>query len=154
MNGWTLGTITLGAILLGRGRADALEQDDDLMQWPASYSAAIQRFAHAISVAEGFGRPDAVPTRLNNPGDLKRSSVPNIGADPQGHLHFRTVADGWEALHRLLYLIVEGRSANFTLDMTIARMGTTYAPGSTSWAANVARELHVPVTTPLAEVLR
>jgi len=50
-------------------------------------------------------------------------------------------------------LIVTGRSASFSLDMTIATMGATYAEWSGNWSRNVAAKLGVPESTTLREVL-
>ena len=143
-----------GAGLLFARRADAGGFDDTWTGGTVTYSSSIRRMAEAIAYAEGFyaaGTP--IPKRLNNPGDLKRSSVPNVGTDAAGHLEFATIADGWEALHRQLQLIVDGRSRVYTLDMTIAQMAAKYAEGSTQWAANVSRRLGVGDSTTLRAVL-
>ena len=147
--------IGLGVWLALQSRASATTHDEAMavIDPPGGYSAAIVRFAQAIAFAEGFGIPGTVPTRLHNPGDLKASSVPSVGADAQGHLRFASDADGWLALYRQLALIVAGRSRVYTLEMTIAQMGTRYAGDSANWTANVARALAVPPTTTLREML-
>lgn len=120
---------------------------------PGGYSPNVTRFANAIARAEGYGIAGAIPTRLNNPGNLKASSVPSIGADANGHLHFATIEDGWRALYRQIQLIIDGKSRVYTLDMTIADMARKYAGWSDNWMRNVATALNVSTTTKLRDVL-
>ena len=120
---------------------------------PGGYSDAVLRVARAIATAEGYYVSESIPSRLNNPGDLKASSVLSVGRDAAGHLEFATIADGWRALYRQLQLIIDGRSQNYMLDMTIAQMGRIYAGNAGAWSANVARMLGVPIDTPLRQVL-
>jgi hypothetical protein len=145
-----------GGLLLLARRAGA-ETTGNGMPDPIQFSDRVQRFAEAVAYAEGWYAPgDTVPKRLNNPGDLKISSVRNIGKDPQGHLHFASPADGWLALHRQIQLIVDGRSRVYTLDMSINDMGARYAPptaGTGAWANNVADRLNVSPSTRLRDVL-
>jgi hypothetical protein len=118
------------------------------------YSAQVRRMAEAIAYAEGYYAPgNPIPRRLNNPGDVKISSVPNIGKDQYGHLHFATPEDGWLALYRQLQLIINGRSSVYTLDMTIEQMGKRWAEANTAWTTNVSTKLGVPATTTLRSVL-
>ena len=107
--------------------------------------------AQAIATAEGYGVPNAIPTVRNNPGDLKLNGLTITT--------FKTPAEGWEALHRQLDLIVSGGSAHYTLDMTIAEMAATWTTTEqTAWAANVVATLRaagwtVTIMTSLREVL-
>ena len=148
---WSLLSSQLGAAT-GAG-------SDDSGAWfgvgAVSYSQQVQRFAQAIAWAEGYYSRNAqvIPRKNHNPGDLKLSSVPNVGSDAQGHLIFATDGDGWEALHRQVQLIVDGRSLVYNLNMTIAEMGAKYAEGSANWTANVCKQLRVPADTVLREVL-
>lgn len=149
MNAWALISTLITVASLAR-RASAQES---VMPSRDVFSEGIRDFAVAIATAEGFYIRGTIPQRLNNPGDLKASSVPSIGKDAHGHLEFRSAADGWLALHRQLQLIVEGRSRVYTLDMTIAQMAARYAEGSAAWSANVTRVLGVPATTKLRALL-
>lgn len=122
----------------------------------------IMQFAIAIARAEGFYVSNSVPSKINNPGDLK---VPGTPADQQtdsGLTVFETVEDGWSALYHQLELITSGRSL-YKLDWTIKQMGDRWAPPPRkpgddvnipgAWAVNVARALGVSVDTPLRDVL-
>jgi hypothetical protein len=94
----------------------------------------LKLFAEAIAFAEGYGRPGAIPTVRNNPGDLK--------LDGATITYFPTPAEGWAALYRQLQLIVSGASRYYSLDMTIADMGNVYtATESSAWSLNVASYL-------------
>ena len=136
-------------VLLAR-RAEGAVTNKSLVE----YSSKVHRMAEAIAYAEGFYAPgNPIPRRLNNPGDLKISSVPNIGKDAAGHLHFATPEDGWLALYRQLQLIINGRSSVYTLDMTIDQMAARYAESNEAWATNVARRLNVAPSTRLRDVL-
>lgn len=119
---------------------------------PASRGARRRRFAEAIGFAEGFGIPGAIPTVRNNPGDLKLNGV-DIAT-------FSSADNGWAALERQLQLIIDGRSAFYTVDMSIADMARVWTTTEqTFWAANVVDFLRrngepgVSTATPLAELL-
>lgn len=143
-------------LLLGDVKLFAREPQHDegsmMPDWP-EYSWMLKRFAEAIAFAEGWYVVGSIPQRLNNPGDLKTSGIPSIGQDAQGHLHFASPDDGWRALYRQLQIIVDGKSAHYSLGMTILQMGDKYAPGSVSWPRNVAARLNVSTGTRLREVL-
>lgn len=118
-------------------------------------SSKVIAFALAIAKAEGFYKPGSVPSKTNNPGDLK---LPNTPATSGGITIFSTLEEGWAALYRQLELIISGKSRYYRLDMTIHQMGATYAPTGdnnipNAWAKNVAAALGVPVTTTLRQVL-
>jgi hypothetical protein len=97
------------------------------------------QFAAAIANAEGFGISGAIPTRNNNPGDLK--NWPGVPADPNGYSVFPSAQAGWDALQQQLDSIAAGASAYYTPEMSIAQMGQVWASGDPNWAANVAAYL-------------
>jgi hypothetical protein len=151
----TIGGLALMLTRVARaGATPSRYEEDDTLVARVTYSQAVQRMAQAIARAEGYYLVGSVADRLNNPGNLKKSSVPSIGADTSGHLQFASKNDGWEALFRQLQLIVDGRSRVYTLDMTIAQMAARYAESNLAWASNVARGLGVPVTTVLRDIMR
>jgi len=147
--------LAVGGLVVLRGRAAATDTTEMQTPDPVDFAPGIKRMAEAIAYAEGYYGPgDPVPRRLNNPGDLKASSVPAIGTDTAGHLHFATIELGWLALYRQLQLIVDGRSRVYKLDDTIATMGQRYAPPNpVIWAGNVAGRLRVPTSVRLRDVL-
>lgn len=119
-------------------------------------TAGISRLAQAIAKAEGYGIPNAIPTRANNPGNLKAGAptLPNSG----GITQYPTPAAGWAALERQLSIIATGQSAHYTVSMTLAEMGAKWAPSGDNnivgaWARNVASALGVPLSTRLESIL-
>lgn len=131
---------------------------DEYVPGSTSYSEAIKRVARAIASAEGFGVPGAIPTVANNPGDLVIPGwSPTIGDSTgmggPGIAVFDSVDYGWSRLYRQLALILQGGSAHYNLDMSIADMGQKWAYGDPNWAHNVARALNVSTNTPLWQVL-
>lgn len=114
------------------------------------------RFAQAVSVAEGFGIPGAIPTTANNPCDL---SVGDSGsfetdgvANKENVVRFVHLEDGWQAAYVKFNRILAGRSLVYPLTMTLAEMGLRYSGGDPNWSANVAKELGVSTETTLADL--
>jgi hypothetical protein len=137
-----------------------------MMPDPPSISAIVptmlnglQTFAEAIAFAEGYGADSLnVPTRANNPGDLKLPNTAVTGAE--GISVFATADDGWNALKHQLALIVNGSSHVYTLGMTIREMGAHWTDTQADvWAGNVASYLqtngfpNVDADTPIGAVL-
>lgn len=56
-----------------------------------------QGWLDGIAQAEGYGKPDTVPTRSNNPGDLKVGDI-GYGREPGGITHFPNPEAGYNAL--------------------------------------------------------
>jgi hypothetical protein len=116
-------------------------------------SSQIERFAKAIARAEGFGIPDAIPTRAHNPGDLViPGSTNRIG---EGITVFASDEEGWNALYHQLGLIAIGHSHVYSPSMTILEMAekwTATVSQQQGWATNVAAYLGVPITTTLQQV--
>jgi hypothetical protein len=123
-------------------------------------TSKIRKFADAIARAEGFYVAGSIPARSNNPGDLKSPTWTYPGelegqSLGEGIATFRSSNDGWNALYNQLALIVNGESSVYSLDDTIASMGSKWAgagEGST-WAANVAAYVGAPASSKLYEVL-
>lgn len=120
---------------------------------PSDYPDRLKETARAIARAEGFYVPGSIPERAHNPGNLK-VGAPTLGTS--GITVFDSDELGWAALYRQLARIIEGRSAHYTLDTTIAEMGrkwTATEHEQSAWASNVAGALGVGVETPLNQVL-
>lgn len=63
------------------------------------------KLAQAIAREEGFGIPGTLPTRNNNPGDLRHAPDETHPADaPDSVGAFPDPADGWAMLERQLQL--------------------------------------------------
>lgn len=119
-----------------------------------SFGSGVSRLAQAIAKAEGYGLPNAIPTRANNPGNLKLGAPVLKGTEIT---QFATAAEGWAALEKQIRLMLTGASAHYKPTMTIAEVGAKWAPSGDNnvvgaWAANVAKFLGVSVSTPLRAV--
>lgn len=121
-------------------------------------SAEVERFAHAIALAEGFGPKTHLPTRYHNPGDIKSNrkftKLPgqkSIGKG--GHIVFRDDAAGWSALADLLTKMVDGRSRHFNADMTVSQVARHYAGNWRPWVKIVTKELGVESDAKLRDLL-
>jgi hypothetical protein len=91
------------------------------------------KFAQLIAKMEGFGKPGAIPTLRNNPGDLRHSphsSHDGIGPDDIGIID--TVEHGWEDLERQLALYAER-------GMTMQEAIYEFAPPNENDTANYLR---------------
>lgn len=106
----------------------------------------IIRIAAAIAKAEGYGVPGAIPTRQNNPGNIR---------DQTGQIAtYSTPEEGWQALYRQVLLMLTGESRYYRPEMTIAEIARIYTgePTYMNWAVNVARELGVSTDTRLRDI--
>lgn len=64
-----------------------------------------------VAKREGFGVPNSLPTRHNNPGSLVYAGQRGAVRGDRGFARFATAREGWEALERdLRKKLAEGRS--------------------------------------------
>jgi hypothetical protein len=91
----------------------------------------VPRIATLFALREGFGIAGAVPTRDNNPGDLRHApGAQHEPGDPDGIGHFETPEEGWAALVRQLYLYAD--RDHLTLEQAVYR----FAPPSENRTAD------------------
>lgn len=115
-------------------------------------SPLVKKIADAIAAAEGYGVVGARPTRNNNPGDLTYAfGYPTTGKDGMFPI-FATPADGYNALYQQVSEMVNDTSSIYSSDMTIADIGSHYAPGQPDWVTNVSNALGVSPDTPISEI--
>lgn len=62
----------------------------------------MSKLAHLIAQEEGYGIAGALPTRDNNPGDLRHSPHSFHSGDPNAIGQIPTAAEGWADLERQL----------------------------------------------------
>lgn len=111
------------------------------------------KLALLISRQEGFGKPGTVPTRDNNPGDLRHSPhSSHAGEDPNAIGQIDTAVDGWEDLERQLMLDAQR-------GMTLRECIEAWAPASDgddpgSYLQFVCEGLGMNPETPLTEALK
>jgi hypothetical protein len=111
------------------------------------------KLAQLIAKQEGFGIPGDIPTRDNNPGDLRHSphsSHAGEGSDDIGEID--TVADGWADLERQLQIYAKR-------GLTLQQMVEEYAPPedgnlTSTYLQNICAGLGLPPSTPMAVALR
>lgn len=110
------------------------------------------RLAQLIAKQEGFGQPSAIPTKDNNPGDLRHSPhSSHAGEDPNAIGEIDTVADGWADLDRQLRLYADR-------GLTLAEMIEEYAPAGdgndpSAYIRAVCEGLGLPSGATVAEAL-
>lgn len=125
----------------------------DYVDIGAASNIFVFNFAHAIAKAEGFGIPNAIPTRAHNPGDLV---IPGwTGAKLGENISvFDSDLEGWNRLYHQLQLIIDGASRVYTLNDTIASMASKWTKtNQAAWAATVASELNATPDVPLLYLL-
>lgn len=108
--------------------------------------------ARLIAKKEGFGIIGAVPTRDNNPGDLRHSphsSHEGEGSNDIGKID--TPEDGWADLERQLQLYAE---RGMTLREAIYEFAPPTENTSESYLAFVCNGLRLASDTPVAEALK
>lgn len=77
----------------------------------------MSKLAELIAQEEGYGRPGSLPTRNNNPGDLRHSPHSDHTAEaPDSIGKIDSVQNGWEDLERQLQLYAD---RNMTLRAAI-----------------------------------
>jgi len=111
----------------------------------------IPRIAELIAKEEGYGIPGALPTRFNNPGDLRHSPHSFHTADsPDAIGAIDSAADGWADLVRQLDLYA-------ARDLTVSQAIYEWAPPSENntaqYLAYVVGGLGCTSDTPLSEAL-
>lgn len=68
----------------------------------------MSKLARLIAQYEGFGVPAALPTRNDNPGDLRHApGEMHAPDDPNGVGSFESIEAGWAALERQLQLYAD-----------------------------------------------
>lgn len=123
----------------------------------AQWSNEVLQLSKAIAHAEGFGPPDALPTKARNPGDVTGSDAgsfqTNGVANPEGVWNFVNLEDGWQALYIKVDRILRGKSHTYPLTLTLEQVGERYAGiGHPEWAVNVSSYLGVHTSTTLAQL--
>lgn len=108
------------------------------------------KLALAIGHEEGYGIPNALPTRNNNPGDLRHSPHSEHPGDPDAIGEIDTPADGWADLDRQLELYAE---RGLTLQEAIYEFAPPTENDSGRYLAHVCQALGCTADTTVAEAL-
>lgn len=108
-----------------------------------AHDPRVIRLAQAIAKAEGFGPPENLPTRINNPGDLE---LGDRGYGTQGgKTVFASVQEGWERLYHECWLMLSGNSHVYSPTASLLQIAKKYTGGDApqAWAAIVAQEIGI-----------
>lgn len=109
-----------------------------------------ETLARAIAKAEGFGIAGALPTRINNPGDMElgdrgwgTEAAKTIYEKASWDATFDDKADGCSALWRECFAILSGASHDYEPTMTFFQLAQEWTGGDkpSAWAAIVCGEL-------------
>lgn len=124
-----------------------------------SPTTAEQKLFDAISVAEGWGIPGAIPTRANNPLDITDVGQKLAGDTGQrlgsaGVIVFDTVENGTAAGYAQVRRMLSGTDSLWPVELTLTQVGARYANDAISWPANVASQLGVGIDATLGEIAR
>jgi hypothetical protein len=126
-------------------------------------TAKVGALSQAIAFSgEGYGVPGAIPTRANNPGDLALGNVGGGVVGTENITVFPDATTGWNRLYNQVFMMLNGQSANYNVQMDFYDMGhvwvdgpnaPTITPQANSWSENVAGRLGVDPTTILQDWL-
>jgi hypothetical protein len=101
----------------------------------------MSKLARLIAAEEGYGIPETVPTRDNNPGDLRHSPHSFHPADaPDAIGAIDTPSDGWADLERQLQLYAQ---RGMTLRQAIYEFAPPEENNSEQYLAYVCKGLGV-----------
>jgi hypothetical protein len=112
----------------------------------------VSKLAQLIAKEEGFGIPGTVPTRDDNPGDLRHSphSVHAANA-PDAIGVIDSVADGWADLERQLHLFAE---RGLSLQEAIYEFAPPSENNSARYLAYVCEGLQCTAGTSVVDALK
>jgi hypothetical protein len=110
------------------------------------------KLAQLIAKEEGYGIPGDVPTRLNNPGDLRHSPHSfHTASDANAIGQIDSVADGWADLERQLQLYAD---RGLTLEQAIYEFAPPEENNSAAYLAYVCKGLGCASTIPMEDALK
>lgn len=111
----------------------------------------MSRLAELISKMEGFGIPGTLPTRNNNPGDLRHSPHSAHPGDPNAIGVIDNPEDGWADLERQLKLFA---ARGLSLDEAIYTFAPPNENNTEDYLKFVCQELQCTPDTPVSEALK
>ena len=111
----------------------------------------MSKLAELIANEEGFGIPGTVPTRDNNPGDLRHSNHSSHDGEGSNDIGIiDSVADGWADLERQLQLYGE---RGLTLRQAIYEFAPPSENNSEAYLNYVCQGLGCQPDIPITEAL-
>jgi hypothetical protein len=111
----------------------------------------VSRLATLFAQREGFGIAGAVPTRDNNPGDLRHApGAQHAPNDPDGIGKFDTIIEGWAALERQLELYA---SRGLSLEQAVFSFAPPSENDSQAYLDFITQRLPAAPDTPMRDAL-
>jgi hypothetical protein len=112
---------------------------------------SVSKMAQLIAQEEGFGIPGTLPTRDNNPGDLRHSPHSFHAVDaPDSIGAIDTIEDGWDDLQRQLQLYAD---RGLTLQQAIYEFAPPNENNSAAYLQFVCAGLGCTPDTPVSQAL-
>ena len=112
----------------------------------------MSKLAELIAKEEGYGIPGTLPTRNNNPGDLRHSPHSfHSAADPNGIGKIDSPADGWADLERQLELYAQ---RGMTIEEAIYEFAPPEENNTEGYLAYVCRGLGLGETSLVSDALK
>src|SRR6267142_3517808 len=112
----------------------------------------MSKLAHLIAQEEGYGIPGALPTRNNNPGDLRHSPHSfHTGTAPDAIGKIGTIEEGWADLERQLQLYAQ---RGFTLRQAIYEFAPPNENNTAAYLNFVCTGLGCGPDIPMTEALQ
>lgn len=119
---------------------------------------SVSDLAEAIKIHEGWFKGSR-SQRNNNPGNIRFASQANtIGKDDKGFAIFKTYADGFAALCRLITNAKSGKSRVYKPEMSLLEFFSVYAPSfdnndPNNYARFVAQKLKVSIDFKIGDLV-
>jgi hypothetical protein len=111
----------------------------------------MSKLAELIAKEEGYGIPGSLPTRDNNPGDLRHSPHSfHTAAAPDAIGQIDNPADGWADLELQLQRFAE---RGLTLEQAVEIFAPPSENDSVGYLAYICTGLGVPATTLVSDAL-
>lgn len=111
----------------------------------------MSKLARLISQEEGYGIPGSVPTRDNNPGDLRHSPHSEHPGDPNAIGVIDTPQDGWADLERQLVIFAD---RGLTIRQAIYAFAPPTENDTERYLNFVCKGLGLPDNAPVSEALK
>jgi hypothetical protein len=112
----------------------------------------MSKLARLIAQEEGYGIPGSVPTRDNNPGDLRHSPhSDHLAGSPDAIGDIDNPVDGWADLERQLHLYAQ---RGLTLQQAIYEFAPPEENNSAQYLKFVCDGLGLPDSATVTEALQ
>jgi len=141
-----LDPLGLSAMVSGKGGISGSAVASGASAVASGGLSGLEKLAHGIAAAEGFGVKGAMPTRQHNPGDLRTGANGAIGT-------YGTDAEGMQALLHQLQIDSSGRSHIYSASDTLESFSKKYTKtDQAAWLATVLKSTGYSKDTKLSDI--